>query len=286
MWYTPSDTPHNEAFYSKSTTRNGWTRLCRRLRASLRSGGALLAKKPSTTMKKTIAALSAALFLFPAVSSAAGLTYQQASSIIVLLQAFGVDNNTVQTVWNIVKPADTTVSPPTIATTQQTQQSFGGTIVVNPQPTQSMDESTITSEQDVSLAPTVVCDDTPVFKLTGMGLDANTSPILSSQGGSIMVNVTSECVDAQWLITLDSPRNRNAQGGPTTINLNNAPQIVGESNSYLPNYGQGTFDVYSTDPTANNVNGVNYNNGQYIITATDAVHGGKGQMILNVGVSN
>lgn len=103
-------------------------------------GGVLLAEKPSTTMKKTIAALAAALFLFPSVSSAAGLTYQQASSIIVLLESFGVNSATITQVWGYIAPPDTPLSPPTIATTQATSPSFGGTIVVNPQPIPSMSE--------------------------------------------------------------------------------------------------------------------------------------------------
>lgn len=89
-------------------------------------------------MKKTVAVFGVLIFLFPAVSSAAGLTYQQASSIIVLLEAFGVNQDTVNQVWGYIAPEDTPLSAPTIATTQNTnpqyQPEFGGTEQVQPAP--------------------------------------------------------------------------------------------------------------------------------------------------------
>lgn len=85
-------------------------------------------------MKKTLIGLAVVLCsLFPAVSFAdSGLTYSQASSIIVLLEAFGVDQSTVNVVWGIIQPVDTPVTPPTVATIQNTEQVetapvFGGT---------------------------------------------------------------------------------------------------------------------------------------------------------------
>lgn len=70
-------------------------------------------------MKKAIAGLISLLFLIPSVSSAAGLTYQQASALIVLLEAFGVNQSTISTVWSIVQPEDTPFTPPVFATTQE-----------------------------------------------------------------------------------------------------------------------------------------------------------------------
>lgn len=96
-------------------------------------------------MKKVLTAFGIAVFLFPSVSSAAGLNYQQASSIIVLLQAFGVDSSTINTVWGFIAPADTPLSPPTVATTQNqepnyqvpitgSQPTYGSVVTVNPAP--------------------------------------------------------------------------------------------------------------------------------------------------------
>lgn len=124
MWYITSDTPNNETFRSESTTRITGVPLLGRFRDFPSTGGALLAEVNLPTMKKTIAALAAALFLFPSVSMAAGLNYQQASSIIVLLEAFGVNSTTINTVWGFIAPADTPLSPPTVASTQNQEPAY------------------------------------------------------------------------------------------------------------------------------------------------------------------
>lgn len=136
--YTSPDTPYNETFRSKSTTRTGAVPLLGRFRDFLSTGGALLAEVNLPTMKRTIAVLAASLFLFPSLSMAAGLNYQQASSIIVLLEAFGVNSATIAQVWTYIAPEDIPLSPPTIATTQDTspqyQPTFGGNLPINTPP--------------------------------------------------------------------------------------------------------------------------------------------------------
>lgn len=69
-------------------------------------------------MKRTLLVLVSLFFLVPSVSSASSLTYQQASSIVILLQAFNVDQPTIDLVWGYIKPGDTSIAPPVIATSQ------------------------------------------------------------------------------------------------------------------------------------------------------------------------
>lgn len=153
MWYTDYEHSPYETFYSESTTRNSWSRFCRRFRVFFRSGGALLAEN-LLPMKKTIAALAASLFiLVPSVSMAAGINYQQASAIIVLLEAFGVNSSTIATVWTIIQPGDTPLTPPTIATTQNASPNFGGTTVVNPQLEPLAPQAPMPSPQPINQNP-------------------------------------------------------------------------------------------------------------------------------------
>lgn len=80
-------------------------------------------------MKRTIAVLAISLFFLPSVSMAAGLTYQQASSIIVLLQVFQVNQATINQVWSFIAPQDTPLSPPVVATIQNTEPQYQAPIV-------------------------------------------------------------------------------------------------------------------------------------------------------------
>lgn len=131
MWYTLPELIRSQTFHSESPSRTSWPLFRGRFGDLLGSCRALLVEN-LPPMKTTIAALAAALFLFPSLSMAAGLNYQQASSIIVLLEAFSVNQATINEVWGFIQPEDTPLTPPTVATTQDTSPSlqpvFGGTL--------------------------------------------------------------------------------------------------------------------------------------------------------------
>lgn len=110
--YTLFDTPHTQAPYRPVNTAPVAETFGRVPRSR---GGVHLAVGTLPLMKRTIAVLAASLLFLPSLSMAAGLTYQQASSVVVLLEAFGVNQTVINQVWSEIQPEDTPLSPPTTA---------------------------------------------------------------------------------------------------------------------------------------------------------------------------
>lgn len=189
MWYTSRHTPNTEAFHSKSTTRNWCARLLGRLRGRMNTGGALLVEVSLPKMKKTITVLAASLFLFPTLSMASGLNYQQASSIIVLLQAFNVNQALINTIWEEIQPEDTPLSPPTVATTQTTSPAFGGTTVVSPQT-----NSETSMNENEPIANTVVQNDVASIPISNPTLENYISSVTERINYLQNLMVNSGCI--------------------------------------------------------------------------------------------
>lgn len=202
MWYTLPELIRSQTFHSESPSRTSWPLFRGRFGDLLGSCRALLVEN-LPPMKKTIAALAAALFLFPSLSMAAGLNYQQASSIIVLLEAFSVNQATINEVWGFIAPEDTPLTPPTVATTQDTSPSlqpvFGGTS--NPQaqvfPTQVAPvqiQPIATTQPTVPVTTSgwsILLSNQNEYSATSSGpINTSNSPTVEAQDGMVHIQVS------------------------------------------------------------------------------------------------
>lgn len=199
-------------------------------------------------MKKALFVLAFCAFLFPSVSSAAGLTYQQASSIIVLLEAFNVDQATINTVWGFIAPEDTPLSAPTTATTQNTnpqyQPEFGSTA-----PVQTIPQSqSVTPVVVAPSAPAATCDDTPTLTYQAYGYSPVNGPYSTLLTASqINIGVAESLADmvgfyvqassacgSNWVINDTITNTDNVNGGSMIGNPKDVPSTTNTLNSTVP----------------------------------------------------
>lgn len=126
-------------------------------------------------MKKYLSVFVFAVFLFPSVSFASTLTTNQVNSIILLLEAFGVDHLVVLNVQSILQPQG---QPLTQTTTTKSEEV--STVKVNPTLSLSLGQVTKTTESAHMQWATTIPSESKVF-LTETG-STNTQVIASQSG--------------------------------------------------------------------------------------------------------
>lgn len=105
--------------------------------------------QPYANMTKVLTTLVIGAFLVPTAAFASPLTYNQANSIVSLLQAFGVDQAVISNVWSFIKPTD---APIKVSTPVQTVEAPSQQPITAPKPV-----STVQAQpQAIIVAPVVV----------------------------------------------------------------------------------------------------------------------------------
>lgn len=139
-------------------------------------------------MKKLAVLVLAAAFLIPSVSSAATLTQPQVDAIISVLQAFGVDQQTVLAVETALAPS----APETSISTPSASPVFGG------------------ATQPASSAPVIAqpCTDVPIINWheVNMGLPNNGGAYTVRAGQSLRFStqVLGGCLGSIWDLTVSA----------------------------------------------------------------------------------